>query len=252
LLGQLQLVEPIAASGILWQNPRTNRTIVWYKYTIMSVLAEILSSRTRAEIFRLLFGLGGLELHLREIVRRSGLSVGTVRGELRRLERLDLVVSRRDGNRLYYRANPRHPLYGDIRALVLKTSGLADVLRPRLETEKIEVAFVFGSVAEGREKAGSDVDLFIIGEIGLRAASGRLSGAAEQLGREVNPVVMRPEEFLRRRKRRDHFLAGVLASPKLFLVGSADELDAMGGERLASAPAVERFGGPGTPGGHRA
>jgi DNA-binding transcriptional ArsR family regulator len=194
----------------------------------MSVLSQILSSRTRAEIFRLLFGLGERELHLRDIERRTGLAVGTVRGELRKLLRLDLITARRDGNRLYYRANLEHPLYGDIRALVMKTSGLADVLRPRLEDGSIGIAFVFGSVADGSEKAASDVDLFIIGSAGLRALSSRLSGVAEELGREVNPYVLSPEEYRRRKKRGDHFLSRVLAAPKLFLVGTADELESMG------------------------
>jgi len=194
----------------------------------MSVLIQILSSRTRAEIFRLLFGLGERELHLRDIVRRSGLAVGTVRSELRKLECLDLVTARRDGNRLYYRANTRHPLYRDIHTLVLKTSGLVDVLRSRLEGEGIAVAFVFGSVAAGQENAASDVDLFVIGRVGLRALSSRLSGAAEELGREINPYVLKLEEYLQRKKRGDHFLKRVLASPRLFLVGTADDLDAMG------------------------
>jgi DNA-binding transcriptional ArsR family regulator len=194
----------------------------------MSVLSQILSSRTRAEIFRLLFGLGERELHLRDIERRTGLAVGTVRGELRKLLRLDLITARRDGNRLYYRANREHPLYGDIRALVMKTSGLADVLRPRLEDGSIGIAFVFGSVADGSEKAASDVDLFVIGSVGLRALSSRLSGVADELGREVSPYVLSPEEYRRRKKRGDHFLSRVLVAPKLFLVGTADELESMG------------------------
>jgi DNA-binding transcriptional ArsR family regulator len=87
----------------------------------MNILAEILSSGVRAEVFRLLFGLDSAELHLREIVRGSGFSVGTVQTEMKKLSRLDLVLQRRDGNRLYYRANSGHPLYAEIRGLVLKT-----------------------------------------------------------------------------------------------------------------------------------
>jgi hypothetical protein len=58
--------------------------------------------------------------------------------------------------------------------------------------------------------------------------SSRLSGVAEELGREVNPYVLSPEEYRRRKKRGDHFLSRVLAAPKLFLVGTADELESMG------------------------
>jgi DNA-binding transcriptional ArsR family regulator len=99
----------------------------------MSTLAEILSSRVRAELFRLPFGLSARELHLRELERQTGLAVGTVRQELQRLVRLELVVCRRDGNRTYFRANVAHPLYPDIPSLVLKTVGLVDLLCKQLE-----------------------------------------------------------------------------------------------------------------------
>jgi len=195
----------------------------------MNVLAEILSSRVRAEIFRLLFGLAEKELHLREMERQAGLSLETIRQDLRKLVKLDLVQARRDGNRLYYRANPEHPLYLEIRNLVLKTAGLVEVLRRVLQREGVRVALVFGSVARGREGAASDVDVLVIGEVGLRTVTGWLTGASHEIGREINPHVMRPEEFRRRLKKQDHFLSQVLASPKLFIVGREDDLAAMGG-----------------------
>lgn len=127
---------------------------------------DIVSSRVKAQLLQLLFGLSQPELHLRELVRQSGLSIGTVQQELRRLTRVGLVVARKDGNRVYYRANPDHPVHRDLCALVLKTDGLAGVLRPALETPEISVAFVFGSVARGDTGAVSDVDLMVIGEVG--------------------------------------------------------------------------------------
>ena len=135
----------------------------------MDVLAKILSSGVRAEIFRVLFGLSAVELHMREIQRRSGFAIGTIQTELRKLLMLDLVKKRRDGNRVYFSANRENPLFNDIHNLVLKTAGLVDVLKKALSVnEKIRLAFVFGSVARGKEKVGSDVDLVIIGDIGLR------------------------------------------------------------------------------------
>ena len=194
----------------------------------LTVLAEILSSRVKAEIFRLLFGLSAKELHLRELGRQSGLAVGTVRQELQRLVRLELVAARRDGNRVYYRANQQHPLYPDIHNLVLKTVGLVDVLREALGQDDIRVAFVFGSVARSEEGAQSDVDLMVIGPIGLRQLSRRLSAVAPQLGRVVNPHVMSAQEFLRRKTNCDHFLTRVLESPQIYVIGSKHELEAMG------------------------
>jgi len=194
----------------------------------MGTLSDILSSRVRAEIFSLLFGLDEQELHLREMARQAGLSLGTVRQDLQKLGKLDLVQTRRDGNRLYYRANTDHPLYPEIRKLVLKTSGLVEIFKKVLDREGIHVAFIFGSLASNKEKAASDVDLMVIGAVGLRRLSSWLAGASDQIGREINPHTMSVEEFRRRKQKEDHFLSHVLESPKLFIVGKEHDLESMG------------------------
>ena len=195
----------------------------------MNQPAELLSSRGRAEIFCLLFGPARSELHVRELERRTGLSDATVRQELKKLTRLGVVEARRDDNRTYYRANDAHPLYPDIRNLVLKTSGLTDVLREALDgAADIELAFVFGSIASNTAKAHSDIDLMVIGTIGLRQLSKRLSGLEATLGREVNQHVLMPEEFARRARERDHFITAVLGTPRVFVVGGEDELRRLG------------------------
>jgi len=191
------------------------------------MLTEILSSRTRAEIFRLLFGASGGALHTREIQRRAGSSVGAVQQELQKLRRLGIVDAHKDGNRVAYTANRSHPLYPEIHRLVLKTSGLADVLRTALTHPKIEWAFVFGSIARSEETAESDVDLLVIGDIGLRAVANLLSGLAEQIGREINPHVLRRAEFVKRKGEKEAFLMRVLAAPKLFVVGDPHDFETM-------------------------
>ncbi|MFY9554937.1 MAG: nucleotidyltransferase domain-containing protein [Blastocatellia bacterium] len=193
----------------------------------MNTLAELLSSRVKAEIFRLLFGGADAELHVREIERRSGLADATVRQELKRLTRLGVVEPRRDGNRTYYHANTEHPLYPDIRNMVLKTSGLADVLCDALTHPGIRLAFVFGSLARSNGKAGSDLDLMVIGAISLRQLGKLLSGVATKLGREVNPHVLTSEEFVRRRKSREHFITTLLGEPRLLVIGREDDLKGM-------------------------
>jgi DNA-binding transcriptional ArsR family regulator len=194
----------------------------------MNALSEILSSRARAEIFRLLFSGTGRELHIREIQRRSGLSDGTIRQELRKLVRLELVSGRRDSNRIYYRANTENPLFPEIHGLVIKTVGLVDVLHAALQDKRIRVAFVFGSLARGEGKIHSDVDLMVIGSIGLRPLSGLLSGFSERIGREINPHVLSEAEFKKRQNEKDHFLTRVMESPKVFIVGNQNDLSAMG------------------------
>jgi DNA-binding transcriptional ArsR family regulator len=161
--------------------------------------------------------------------RRTGLAVATVRQELQKLLRMQLVEAQRSGNRLYYRANKAHPLYTDIRNIVLKTSGMVDILRDALDKKDVKIAFVFGSVASNQEGATSDVDLMLIGDVGLRTLSGWLSGISEQIAREINPHVIKRAEFRKRKQSRDHFITRVLESKKLFIKGSEHDLEAMGG-----------------------
>ncbi len=194
----------------------------------MNALADLLSSRVKAEVFRLLFGPDAHELHVREIARRARLNDATVRQELRRLIRVGVIVARRDGNRTCYRANPEHPLHPDLRSLVRKTCGLAGVLQEALQGPAIRTAFVFGSLAAGEEGAGSDVDLMVIGALTMRELAKRLKGPAERLGREINPHILSVAEFERRRRAEDHFLAAVLRGPKLFVVGDERELAGLG------------------------
>ena len=191
-------------------------------------LLSILFPQVRAEVLRLLFANGSRELHLRDVTRQSGLTLGTMQGEMEKLSAADLVTSRRDGNRRYYRANAAHPLFPDLQQLVLKTSGLRDVLADALHGVKgVEIAFVFGSLAGGTGKAVSDVDLMVIGTVGLRALAPRLRKAAEIVGREINPVTMTTSEFAKGRKG-NPFLLEVLGKEKLFVKGGADELARLG------------------------
>jgi len=195
----------------------------------MSLLSEILSSRVRAEVFRLLFGLNTESLHVREIQRRSGFAIGTIQTEMKKLHKLDIVIKRQDGNRVYYSANQANPIFPDIKTLVVKTVGLVDILKDALACEReIDLAFVFGSLSKDSEKSESDIDLLVIGNLGLRSLSRLLKGLPEKLGRVINPYILTPEEFSRRKSENEHFLSHVLREPKLFIVGNENDLKAMG------------------------
>jgi len=191
-------------------------------------LEKLLSSKVKAAVLHLLFSEEGRELHVRELARQAGLSEGTIRQELARLAEIGVVTARRSGNRTYYSAATAHPLYGDLRGLVVKTSGVVDVLRDALEGSGTHVAFVFGSVAAGTDRAASDVDLMVIGPASLREVSRRISAVVERIGREVNPHVITETDLAARKRRRDHFVQTVLAAPRLFVIGGERELEAVG------------------------
>ncbi|MDB6126271.1 MAG: polymerase beta domain protein region [Verrucomicrobia bacterium] len=187
-------------------------------------LLTVLFPQVRAEVLRLLFTDIGRELHLRDLARQTHLSLKTVQNELAKLSHADLVTSARDGNRRYYQANASHPLFVDLRQVVLKTSGLREALVEAVAgLAEVKVAFVFGSLAAGDGKGTSDVDLMVIGDIGMRALAPRLRKAAEKLGREINPVTMSALEFSKGRKK-SPFVIEVMNGEKLFIKGGLDEL----------------------------
>jgi DNA-binding transcriptional ArsR family regulator len=163
------------------------------------------------------------EFHVRELVRLTGLAPRTVHQEIEKLVRADLLVERRESNRRYVQANRRHPLFRPLREIILKTDGLADVLREALGSEGVELAFVYGSIAAAEPSAESDVDLMIVGSLGLREAVRRLGPAHDALGREINPSVWTKQEFDRRRQEQDPFLTRILAGSTIAVVGAVPD-----------------------------
>lgn len=191
----------------------------------MNLLTQILSSQVRAEIFRLLFNGDEISIHLRDLQRQSGLSIGTIQKEIAHLKQLDLVTSERDGNRLYYTANKEHPLYKEICRLVEKTSGIVERLKETLSSVKgIECAFIFGSYAKGEEKSHSDIDLIIVGNVGLRTLSSVFKNLTERTQREINPHIYSMKSWTEKMKKNDHFIKSVLSDKKVFLIGDEDVL----------------------------
>jgi predicted nucleotidyltransferase len=168
------------------------------------------------------------EYHLRDIQRRAGLAIGTVMQDAIKLEKLALIIKRRDGNRTYYKANREHPLYRDIHNLVVKTTGLVDILRTSLSVTTIQFAFIFGSFADGSEKPESDIDVFIIGDPSLRTMSKLLKEPAQKIGREINPHIMTRREFIDRKIKKEHFVKNIIESPKLMMIGTEYELARLG------------------------
>jgi uncharacterized protein len=193
----------------------------------MTTLQDIVGSQVKAAIFRILFDTRRPEVHLRELTRRSALSLGTVQQELKHLTRSGMVSARRDGNRVYYQANAIHPAFPDLANLVLKTDGLLGVLKEALQDKEILLAFVFGSIASGESTAESDVDLMIVSKLGLRQITRLLEEPRQRLGREINPLVFASKTFAERLKAGDHFLKSVLAAPKIFVKGTERDLAAM-------------------------
>ena len=189
-------------------------------------LAELLLPGYRRRVLALLLLHPDEALHGREIARRTGLPAGTLNRELARLAEVGLLKRERRGNQLLYSAERACPVYEEVASILRKTSGVADVLAAALARarDQIRAAFVYGSVAQGRERAGSDVDLIVVGELGFGDAVKLLHPAQETLGREISPRVYAVKEWKAKRRAPDAFLRDVLARPKIFVMGSEREL----------------------------
>lgn len=189
-------------------------------------LSELLFPGYRRRVLGLLLLHPDEALHGREIARRTGLPSGTLNRELARLAHAGLLRRERRGNQLLYSAERACPVFEELASILRKTSGVADVLAAALAParEQIRVAFVYGSLASGRERAGSDADLMIIGDLGFGDAVKLLHPAQETLGREIVPRVYSPKEWKQKLGSPDAFVRDVLAKPKIFVIGTEREL----------------------------
>jgi len=174
-------------------------------------------------------------LHVREIARETGTNAGTLVRELNALAGAGVLGRRRVGNQVHFQANAACPIYEDLRNILKKTVGVADVLREALLpfAGRIRAAFVYGSIAQGDERAGSDVDLMIVGEVKFAEYAAALAPAQAALRREVNASVYPALEFRRKVAAGNPFLKRVLAGPKIFILGSDDDLGQPAAHRKA-------------------
>ncbi|CAG0931539.1 MAG: hypothetical protein EFKGCFLK_01896 [Rhodocyclaceae bacterium] len=198
---------------------------------------ELLFTAYRRQVLGLLLLRPDDSLHVREIARLTGVPAGSLHRELRTLTEAGLLLREPAGNQVRYRANRAAPLYPELSEIFRKTTGMADILRDALAplAKRIRIAFVFGSMAQGKERGGSDVDVFVIGRVSFAAVVGALSPLRARLGREVNPVVMTAAEFAVQRAEKDRFIARVMKEPKLFVIGTPDDFGQLAENRPAQA-----------------
>ena len=208
-------------------NVALKATIVALKETTYSVSDLLFPLQYRGKALALLLLQPQRKLHVREIARLTNTVAGTMSKELGRLHKAGLLQQERVGNQLQFFANENHPAYPELSALLRKTIGLADVLKLVLSAaaDRIEVAFVFGSVARSQETAGSDVDVIVIGDVEFGETANLLYEAQTTLHREINPKVFAPAEWRAKLRSRSPFLLDVMSKPKMFLIGTEHELD---------------------------
>lgn len=190
-------------------------------------LGEALFSGVQQRVLAVLFGAPERSFYGNELMRLTGSGKGALRRELDRLERSGLVTAQRIGNQKHYQANREAPVFDELRGIVVKTFGVADVLRRALLplAGRIAAAFIYGSVAKKTDTSRSDIDLLVVSEdVGYQEIMKVLQPAERKLGRKLSPTLYSGAELARKRAERGGFLARVLEQPKIFLIGSERDL----------------------------
>lgn len=163
------------------------------------------------------------------ISEKTGTALIQVQRALKRLEESGLVKKHKSGNRNYYKANRTHPAFEDIKKAFLKTVLFGDLLKRALKpiSGKISYGFIYGSIARGDESEKSDIDLFLVGNLGLREIASILNTVGGDVGREINPTVYSEKELKKKLKEENPFLKEVFQRPKIWLIGGENDFKKM-------------------------
>lgn len=188
-------------------------------------LSAVLFPGTKRKILALFFLNPDKEYYFSEVVRLTGTRQGVIQRELKSLSEAEILSSEKRGRQRFYSVNRKHPIFQDLRNIIFKTYGVIGRIREALEplTEQIKVAFVYGSFARGEEVSGSDLDLFVVGNVRLDELVSVLSEVEQAIGREINPTLFSVVEFKKRWSEKNHFIRSVAIAEKEFVIGSEDE-----------------------------
>jgi predicted nucleotidyltransferase len=188
-------------------------------------LIDFMFSRYRRQVLAVLFLHADEQFHVRQLERLTGISAGSLHRELRAMADAGLLRREQQGNQVLYQVNRACSIYEELASIFRKTVGLAFVIRDALLpiSAQIDTAFVFGSMASGRQHAGSDLDIFVLGDVELFDVVKALSPVQEQLRVETNPVAMQTAKFRDQLKAHDRFAQRVFDEQKIFVIGDGDE-----------------------------
>ncbi|MCD2514838.1 nucleotidyltransferase domain-containing protein [Massilia sp. G4R7] len=170
--------------------------------------------------------------HVRELARQLEVLPGTVNRELIKLADAGVLTRQQIGNQVHYRANRDCPVYAELAGLLRKTAGMATVLTNALQpmAGHIQCALIFGSVARGEETVHSDIDILVLGDVSFGDVVEALYPAQDEVQREINPVVYRAKDFRAKLASNNTWAREVVAKPKLFLLGDANDFAKLVGD----------------------
>ncbi len=198
-----------------------------------SLILGALFPETRAKILSTLLLQPEKRWFLTELAQHLRTQPSSLQRELEALSKAGLLQQTKDGRRVYFKADTNSPVFSDLKGLLEKTAGMIPILREEVNAfgDRIQLAFLYGSTARSEESSESDVDLMIVGDVGLSDLIPSLRRAERRFGRPINPTVYSSREFKTKARNHDHFLTTVLRGAKQFVKGNDDELAAVAGQR---------------------
>lgn len=192
-----------------------------------TTLLDALFPRVRRDLLAVAFSQPARWWYLSELAAHLRTTLSSLQREITSLVASGIFQKRQDGRRVYVRAAAGAAIFAELCGLFRKTAGVVAELREGLLSadRAVEVAFVFGSVARGDERAESDIDVIVIGAATLAGLAPRVRQLEKHLGRPIDLRVYSPEEYRKKVTGKNHFLLTIQHAPKVFLKGGPNDLD---------------------------
>ena len=194
---------------------------------------DFLFSPYRRQVLALLLMRPDERFHVRELARLTGISAGSLHRELKAMAEAGLLIRSRQGNQVLYQADRACSIFAELAAIFRKTVGLASLLSDALAplADKIQIAFIFGSMAAGTQRADSDLDICVLSDVELLEVVKAVGAVQENLHRDINPVVMSATRYAEQLAKHDRFAERIYDEPRIFVIGDDDEFRKLAEDR---------------------
>ena len=158
------------------------------------MIETLISSKTRVKLLLKFFLNSSNSSYLRGLESEFGESSNSIRLELNKLENAGLLSSNLQGNKKYFQANTKHPLYKDINSILLKFTGLDKIVEIVIgKLGALDNVFVVGNLAKGL--SSEIIDLVFVGEIDKSYLFDLVQKVEQKLNKKIKYVCYSPSEF---------------------------------------------------------
>ena len=173
-----------------------------------NILSGIIGSKTRIKLLMRFFFNPETSSYLRELSNEFHISTNAIREELNQLTKTKLLTSKKNGRRIFYRANQKHTLFPELKSMVGKVLGIDKVVDGIIiRLGDLEQAYVIDDYAEGKDKG--IIDLLLVGNIDQYHLNDLSRKTERYIKRKIRSLVLTRQEFKKFQKelnQRPHIL----------------------------------------------